>query len=392
VTSTSVISIPSASTSNFTSFNQTPVEELSPGYIKIGDEIIKYTAASSGQLTGISRGQFGTTPITHEINSLVYKYEFNGVSLVQLNTTFEGIIDPTIDSYYVRKVDDGITFTSDKFGGGNEVYASQNIQFGSLEFDEDFVSNYPSTSIIASARTVSSTSVDGSEVSFADNGYQSVGISSINKFDSPRMVCSRLNELEYLPSAQFNDNKSFTLELNLNTSNSNISPIINLQNTNIFVENYMINQPIDLDSYQTDSRVNSNVNDPNSFIYLSKRIDLNDSATSLKVLLSAYRSSYSDIRVLYKIFRDDTPDEDQNWELFPGYLNLDVNNEIINPDNNDGRSDVLVPPSLSGQYLEYSFSTDNIAQFTSFAIKIIGTTTNQAYSPLIKDLRAIALK
>jgi hypothetical protein len=392
VNSNSAIIIPSASTSNFTLFNQTPVESLSPGYIKIGDEIIKYTGASSGQLTGISRGQFGTTPITHEINSLVYKYEFNGVSLVQLNKTFEGIINPTIDHYYVRKIDDGITFMADKFGGGTEVYASQNIQFASLEFDDDFVSNYQSTSVIASVRTVSSTSVDGSEISFADNGYQSIGISSINKFDTPRMVCSRLNELEYLPSAQFNDNKSLTLELNLNTSNSNISPAINLQNTNIFVENYLINQPINLDSYQIDSRVNSNVNDPNSFIYLSKRIDLSDSATSLKVLLSAYRSAYSDIRVLYKIFRDDTPDEDQNWELFPGYLNLDVNNQIINQDNNDGRSDALVPPSLSGQYLEYSFTADNIAQFTSFAIKIIGTTTNQAYSPLIKDLRAIALK
>jgi hypothetical protein len=377
----------------FTSFNGSQVDPVNnPGYILIGEEIIKYTAVSGGQLTGITRGQFGTTPITHTVTSEVYKYEFNGVSLAEINTTFEGIIDPTIDHYYVQIGSNNPTFTSDKSGGGETVYATGNIQFSTLELDTDFVTVYDSTSTVATVRTVSSTSVNGTEVSFADNGFQQIGISSINKFNTPRMVCSTLNEGIYLPESQFTDSRSFTLELNLNTTDSYISPIINLDNTNIFLENNKINQPIDLLSYPTDPRINSNTDDPNSFIYVSKKVNLTNSATSLKVLLSAYRNVSSDIRVLYKIFRNDVADEDQVWELFPGYLNIDINGQIKDVSNNDGRSDEYVSESLEDEYKDYSFSIDNIPQFTSFAIKIVGTSSNQAYSPLIKDLRAIALK
>lgn len=40
-------------------------------YVKIDDEIIKYTTTSNGQLTGIERGQFGTTDATHEAGASV---------------------------------------------------------------------------------------------------------------------------------------------------------------------------------------------------------------------------------------------------------------------------------------------------------------------------------
>jgi hypothetical protein len=42
--------------------------------------------------------------------------------------------------------------------------------------------------------------------------------------------------------------------------------------------------------------------------------------------------------------------------------------------------------------LDYSYTIDNLSTFTGFIIKIIGTSTNQSYSPLIKDLRVIAFK
>jgi hypothetical protein len=310
--------------------------------------------------------------------------------LAAINTTFEGIINPTIDDYYVQISSDFEIFTADKIGGGDNVYASKNTQFSSASVNEDLIETYPSTSVLASLRTVSSTSVDGSEVSFDDAGYQEISIDSNNRFDTPRMVCSRVNELEYLPESQFNNSKSLSLQLNLKSENSKVSPVVNLDNATVVVQNYRINQPIE--SYTTDSRINSNTNDPNSFIHFSKRINLNTAATSLKVFLTAYRHYSSDIRVLYKLFRDDNVDEDQNWQLFPGYLNLDVNNRVIDPDNNDGSSDEFVPESLLNEYREYTFSADNLPSFTGYAIKIVGTTNNQAYSPLIKDLRAIALK
>lgn len=383
------------SSSGFDVFNGNLVDSIyNPGYVKINNEIIKYTSISGNSLVIPSggRGQFGTKEVTHAVNSPVYKYEFNGVSLSAINTVFTSIIDPTLNHYYVQIPYNYEGFPIDKFGGGPNAYASKNVQFSRLEFENNFITNYPSTSVNASVRTVSSTSVDGTEISFVDNGYQSVGINSINVFDTPRMVCSRQNELEYLPESQFPSNKSLSVELAISTSNSKISPVIDRSIAGVFLDNYIINSPIDLDSYSTDSRINSNINDPNAFIYVSKKINLSNPANSLKVLLSAYRHVSSDIRVLYKIFRDDSPDEDQNWALFPGYLNLDNNGNIIDSNNNDGRSDEFVGESLTNEYRDYTFSIDNTAQFTGFAIKIVGSSTNQAKSPLIKDLRVIALK
>jgi len=362
----------------------------SDAYIEINGEIIKYENVSGNQLTDITRGQFGTKQLDHPVNSLVRKYEFNNVSLAGINTEHD-VISPTIDSYYVQ-VESGKQFSESKFGGGDKIFASRNKQFSKLEFENNFIRKFESTSVDSSIRTVSSTSVDGTEVSFKDKGFESVGINSTNTFTDPRMVCSRVNETTSLNSNQFKDNKSFTLQLTLSTDNEDLSPVINLNNSNLIVENNRINQPISTNSYPVDGRVNSNVDDPNALIYVSNRIELAQSASSIKVLLSAFRSQFSDIRVLYKIFRDDTPDESQVWQLFPGYLNLDVNNKIVDPSKNDGRSDKLVPSSFEDEYREYSFTIDDLPQFTSFAVKIVGTSTNQAFTPIIEDLRVIALK
>jgi len=387
ITETGVIYV--SDTSNFVNFEGSAVDVTNPGYIKISDEIIKYEALGSGQLLNITRAVEGTTALVHPVDSLVYKYEFDRVSLTKINKT-HNVVDPTIDSYYIQ-VSSG-AFSESKFGGGNNIHASKNKQFSLLEFDKNFVTTFKDTNIYPTVRTVSSTSIDGTEVSFKDKGFESVDIAGLNKFSTPRMVASRINETTLINSTEFLDNKSFTLQLTMNTQNENVSPIINLNNSNCTVYNYRINEPVGLSSYKTDNRMNSNTEDPHSFIYTSKKIDLSQSATSLKVLLTAYRSQYSDIRVLYKIFRNDVPDENQIWELFPGYLNLDVNGQIINSSNNDGRSDAFVPSSLENEYREYTFSIDNLSQFTSYAIKVVGTSSNQSYPILIDDIRSIALR
>lgn len=387
ITETGPISV--ANTSIFANFEGSPVDATNPGYIQISDEIIKYEAIGSGQLLNITRSVENTTALNHSANDLVYKYEFNGVSLTNINKVHT-VVDPTIDTYYVQ-VTSG-TFTENKFGGGDNIHASKNKHFSLLELDKDFITNFKDTTVDSSVRTVTSTSVDGSEISFSDAGFEVIDITSLSSFNTPRMVASRVNETTYLNSTEFSDNRSFTLQLSLDTQSENVSPIINLNNSNITAYNYRINQPVDLNSYQNDSRVNSNLDDPHSFTYISKKIDLSKSATSLKVFLSAYRSQYSDIRVLYKIYRDDVPDEEQIWQLFPGYLNLDINQNIINFKNNDGRSDSFVPSSLENEYREYSYNIDNLPQFTSYSIKIVGTTSNQSYPVLIENVRSIALR
>jgi Domain of unknown function (DUF4815) len=366
-----------ANTSIFTTFDGQQVSPSNPGYIKIDDEIIKYEEVQNGQLLTITRGSLDTITAPHIVNSLVYKYEYNGVPLSKINTihTILSTPKPTLDNYYIQ-VSAGSTFTESKFGGGNKVCASKNKQFNRIVLNELLVQNFNKTSTNAKVRTVTSTSINGTEASFIDKGFQEISIDEENFFDSPRMVCSKTNELQFLNSTQFTGNKSLTVELNLTTADENLSPIIDLEQTFITTKNYRINQPVGLTSYASDSSVNSNLDDPHSFIHISKRIDLTQSANSLKVLFSAYRHSSSDIRVLYKIFRNDSPDEDQVWQLI----------------NDEGKSDVMVPSSDFDVYRDYTYTQDNLPEFTGYQIKIVGTSNNQSYSPIIKNLRGIALK
>lgn len=386
-------SISVASTSIFTTFEGTSVSSGNPGYIQIKNEIIKFEGVGVNQLTSVTRGMYGTIQGSYSIGELVYKYEFNNVSLARINTqhTVASSPAPTLNSYYVQ-IGAGTSFSATKSGGGNNVYASKNKQFSGISLNEDLITIFDDTQVSANVRTITSTSVNGTETSYIDQGFQSVGIGSISAFKTPRMVPSRVNELQYLNATQFVDNRSFTLELNISTTDSNVSPIIDLEQNFAIGEIYNINQPVGLSSYASDNRVNSNTQDPHSFVYVSNRVNLQESANSLKVLLSSYRNVSSDIRVLYKIFVPNVPDDDQNWELFPGYNNLNASGQIIDTKNNDGRSDSNVRTSLDNEYLEYSFTIDNLPSFTGFAIKVVGTSSNQAYSPLIKQLRVIAVK
>jgi hypothetical protein len=156
-----------------------------------------------------------------------------------------------------------------------------------------------------------------------------------------------------------------------------------------------VNNPVS--DYATDGRVNLNQEDPHTAIYVTNRVDLAQPATSLKVLLSSYRHSSADFRVLYQLFRTDSNGVEQAYELFPGYDNLkDTDNDgfgdlIIDNTKNSGRADAFVPASADGQFSEYQFSVDNLEQFNGFRIKIVMSGTNEARAPQFKDFRAIAL-
>jgi hypothetical protein len=98
------------------------------------------------------------------------------------------------------------------------------------------------------------------------------------------------------------------------------------------------------------------------------------------------------------LIRADSSEVEQSFELFPGYNNLTVDNnndgypDVIDPANNSGLPDIFVPASNTNQFLEYEFSANNLGQFSGFTIKIVMSSTNQAYPPRFKDLRSIAIR
>tara|TARA_B100000941_G_scaffold51876_1_gene33188 strand:- start:1136 stop:8653 length:7518 start_codon:yes stop_codon:yes gene_type:complete len=404
----------------FTSFENIPVNTSNPGYIKLGNEIIKYTGVTTttSTINNITRSIDNTKAGDYAVNDKIFKYELNGVSLRRINASHNFLPTDTskypidVDHYWVkvgvssRGVDRAtgnasgfpeLFFNENKSGGsydqqyvqvgnGYGPMATQNIAFNIVR--PNVATLLPEgTEIAAKIRTFSGNSPDGNLKAFVDQGYESVSLQSNNYLSTPRVIASKSNELEKL--IDFPGRKSFTLQTTLTTDDPKVSPFIDLDRVNMITIMDRLNSKVS--DYATDSRVNSIDNDPSAAIYLSKIVNLEKSADGLKVQFDAYRHSTNDIRVLYRIFRIDAPPQYQLFELFPGFENLDSEGKVIDAAKNNGKPDRrILASSTEGDYKEYEFNAKNLPQFNGFQIKIIMSGTNFAYVPKIRDLRAIA--
>ena len=408
------ISIGIADTANFSNFEGIPVSPTNPGYVKINNEIIGYSQVSgSGILTIISggRGIDSTIISNHPINSLVYKYELNGISLRRINKTHDiSDLNIGLDSYYIEvdtsgsgnginRSTDGsfagspqLSFISQQSLGGSKILATENIQFNALVPTYDILSPGSATSVNAKIRSVTGTSIDGDETSFLDKGFEPIQLGQLNNLNSTRIVCSKVNEdskLNNLPR-----NRSFTTGITFVTTDKNLSPV--LFTDLAFTEFYSnrIDKPVS--DYASDGRVNSLLYDPHSAIYVSNTISLTNPAKCLKVILSAYRHESSDFRVLYSLDRADSSEISQSFELFPGYDNIKyISNDgysVLDLSKNSGKPDTNVSASLNNEFKEYQFTADNLDLFIGYRIKIVMSGTNQSFVPRIKQLRTIAVR
>ena len=408
-----VTSISVASTAIFSTFEGINVGSGNTGYVLIGDEIIGYSNVSNGALTIAPNGRgIDSTVITpHQLDSLVYKYEMNGVSLRRINK--EHTMSSTnigIDDYHIqisrtesgsnRSSDGSVTnapemsFTNEGSFGGQNVRASENINYNGLVPTYDLITPGSATSVNAFIRTVSGTSIDGNENSFIEQPSEPVQLNVLNTLRTVRLVASDVNEKNQPGLSKLLRNKSFTTGITLSTRDTNLSPLIYLDNALTEFTISRLDSPIT--DYVTDNRVNSILNDPHSAIYVSNTVSLAQPATSLKVILSAYRHESADFRVLYSLIKADSSEVPQAFELFPGYDNLSLTTDqgylVVDSSNNNGKPDSYVPPSLDNEFLEYQFTADNLDLFVGYTIKIVMSGTNQARPPRIKDLRTIAVR
>ena len=414
--STSDISLDSVA--NFSTFENVGVSTENPGYFIIGNEIISYNGVSGNTLTGIVREIDQTLSSSYTSGTLVYKYELNGVSLRRINTTHTlqdaTVSDPIDFDYYNVKIDvssDGKTaslpqgqvdrsigtkfpklyFNQTKSSGGSFINATQNIQYEIIDPNIKTTS-INGTNISAKMRTISGTSVDGTEISFQDKGFSDIDLNKENFLNSPRIICSKINEKERLTTLP--GNKSLTINMLLETTDPYISPIVDLDRSSVILTSNRINNPIS--NYITDNRVNTLKDDPSSFVYATNNIQLELPATSLKIIVSAYINVFSDLRALYAI-KNDANEKDIYYQ-FPGYSNLTIDGGIISNSLNDGTSDKkVIKTDIVGynrsdlDYKEYEFTISNLPSFRYFSIKLIGSGTNQAFPPRLSDFRVIAL-
>ena len=394
-----------ANTTPFATFGSIPVDR---GEALIGEEIVSYVLGT-GQLT-LTRGILNTTATSHPTGSTIQTYEVSGMPLVGINTTHTLPTSTAIknargiDSYHLDVNVTGIStrtdkmllcFADEKAIGGNTVNISQNHQFSTIVPQFNVITPGNTSRITSTIRTVTGTSADGNEVSFIDQGFEPASLNQPVFLPTPRLVASKINEttrLSGLPKG-----KSLSLNLSMESEDPNLSPVLDVKNATFILGRNKINNPIGFENYADDNRTNQLENDPHGSIFVSERVDLEQPATSLKVLVAASVQPESDFRVFYRLFSADSSEVSQTYRAFPGFKNLvdgdgdGFGDQIIDLSRNDGRPDKFVKPNLFDRFSEYQFSVDNLEQFSGFVIKIVMISTNESYPVRLKDFRALAL-
>jgi len=378
------------------------------GYALIDDEIVEYIVGLD-ILSLETRGVGDSIAVGHDIGAKIQPYEINGMPLTLVNTVHDITSNNTlkdasnIDNYFLE-LDRGTgtrasgrtqySFSSDKAVGSN-VGVSQNHQFSNASAQFNVITPGKGTSVGAQFRTVSGTSADGNEVSFLDQGFEPTILNETTFFPTPRMACSKTNEVERLTTLP--DNKSLTLKVDMLSSDTNLSPVIDVKNATFILGRNKINNPIGVDNYATDTRSKQLSDDPHGSIFVSKKVNLAQPATSIKVLVAANRQPEADFRVYYRLYTADSSEVSQSYRPFPGHENLvDIDgdgfgDQIIDLGMSDGRPDAFVKANGQDDFSEYQFSIEDLEQFSGFSIKIVMTSTNECVPIRLKDFRAIAL-
>jgi hypothetical protein len=389
--------------SQFFAFENVGVGTTNAGYIQIGDEIIGFTTATGSSLGGtITRG---TDPKDYPVGTPVYKYELNGVSLRRINKSHElsdSTVSDSIDyDHYNIKIDmssDGTDRTAasghpklfantKKSTGGETIKATQNMPYEILTPIVQTVTP-EGTNVTATVRTVTGKSLSGNELPFLDNGFESIALNRPNYLTSPRIITSDVNSTNLLTALP--GNKAFNMSVQMSTVDTRLSPVIDTQRVSAILTSNRVNNIIQ--DFAVDARVAGIEGDPSAFQYISKEMTLENAATSLKIITGAHQNAYTDIRAFYAIGNDGG--FDPIFVPFPGYDNLNDRGQIIRREDSSGRPDKFIELVKDGEedaFQDFTFTRDDLPSFKHFRVKLVLTSTSQAYPPSLRDLRVIAL-
>ena len=368
--------------------NGADVSNANPGYIRINNEIILYSAVSSdGKTITVAtsgRGAEGTDDVAHAVGSVVECYNLDGIPLVNINKVHESLECPWIDTYMI---DVGAVATNGIRSGGSAVYASQNVQFETLTPTVS-VMNLPETDITARINTTSATSVsDGGgeggstprdQASFVNDGaYVPITLNTLNFFSNPRMVCSTINEQNKLSGA-----KSLTMKLDISTNKTTLSPVIDLDRCSLITTSNRINEwPGGPSPYGQQNAIDRSQDvsqlpqgDQNDCVYITRLARLVKESRSLRIDFQMSRPPEAEVRIYYRAFSMGSNDDLDSigWTLMDLPLQYDAT------------------PSDEVIWKDYYYEVTGL-NFNAFQIKIVMRSSSQAKVPLIADLRAIAL-
>jgi hypothetical protein len=274
--------------------------------------------------------------------------------------------------------------------GGSIITATENAQYDVSTTNMGTLA-VAKTKIDAGFLSTSGTSPSGSETSFLKSATNRILPLGDNYYwESTKLIASSINETNEMGGI-----KSLSVPMTLSSELDALSPIIDTKRLSMLAVANQINV-IDSSSDVFPTSIYRSMTEPegdnHSAIYLTKKINLETPATSIRVLLDIVRQPDTSVKILFKTLRvDDAFDFDE------------MSFKFFNDDGTvtgSGGPDVTTRPSeRRTEYIEHEYTagvTDDgigspLEEFIAFQIKIVMRSTNQATPPLLKNLRVLAL-
>ena len=345
--------------------NNLAVSADNPGFIKIDNEIISYTGVTNtGNLTGCTRGVLNTAAVVHSTGDTVQCFQNNGIVLSNLNTIHTVSKVNSLDEYEI------IVQTSandTKKSGESGVLASRNIQYENLTPNFNMFSPV-NTSVVTNFTSISGTSIGSNQNSFEVLGQEGFENNQENVLTSPRLILSETNRLNFVPS----QDGTLISTINLSTTNDRLSPVIDLSGSSIVTISNRLNKEVD-DKGDLDLNSELSPFGGKHSAYITKKVLLETTSTSVKVLFDGVRTINNDIKVFVKVKGDSTSESFNNMN----YIEIPAISYPVSETRND--------------YRAFDFEIKGLLEFQEFSIKLVMIGNDQSNCPKIRNFRALAL-
>ena len=209
-------------------------DSSSQWWIKIDDEVMKYTTISTNAVSAVTRALDSTSAVSHASGAKVELYMIHKVPFTEINKTHNALANINMDSYTVL-LTSSPTITGDTTtasNGGSVVTATENACYdtghpilSTLELEH--------TEILSTITPMTATAPSGVQTSFTTKSDIDIELNENYDFDTPYMITSGINE-----TLENDGNKSLKINVTMSSDNGDISPIIDLGRSTFLVINF----------------------------------------------------------------------------------------------------------------------------------------------------------
>ena len=223
-------------------FNTTRPAELLLKNVNLGYELLDANpietnaSSNSASTSSLFKNNNSVIKVNHRDNG----FEDSGKSYVFYRTAVEtgGVTASTINSNLFKVTNSGIDSynilspsqaAGNSLGGGTSVYASHNRKFETL-YPQIHYLTFTGTTLDVSVKTTNVVPVDSSTTnytSYSQAEYEKTFLNEPHYFTNQKMISSEINET--LNSLQ----RSLTYKIQLTSTSSNLSPIIDLSSASV---------------------------------------------------------------------------------------------------------------------------------------------------------------